>query len=216
MIEAKVQPIRRELDVAIASWLGPEARADVLVENARQILADTDARNREALGQDVPHETIVDGLRTEALERVRADGVIVRTYDVMPILLMEIGRLLWSHSPVKSGAYQQSHRLLADGDEIAEVRDGWTLSSLPSGVREYVFTPIAPYARRIERGWSKKAPDGVYQVIAVMAKSVFGKFAKISFGYREITGIAESKAEQKARPGKPRDLRQPVIIIQPN
>ncbi|MCK1402027.1 hypothetical protein IVB45_17510 [Bradyrhizobium sp. 4] len=216
MIEAKVQPIRRELDVAIASWLGPEARADVLVENAREILSETDARNRDALGQDVPHRTIVDGLPTEALERVRADGVIVRTYDVIPILLMEIGRLLWIHSPVKSGDYRRSHRLLADGDEIAEVREGWSLPSLPAGTKEFMFAPIVPYARPIERGWSKKAPDGVYQVVGVMGKAVFGKFAKISFAYREITGLAESRTEQNARPGKPRDLRQPVIIIQPN
>lgn len=216
MIEAKVQPIRRELDVAIASWLGPEARADVLVEHAREILDETDARNREALGQDVPHRTIVDGLPSEALERVRADGVIVRTYDVLPILLMEVGRLLWIHSPVKSGEYQRSHRLLADGEEIAEVTEGWSLPALPSGVRELVFAPTVPYARPIERGWSKKAPDGVYQVVAVMSKSVFGRFAKISFGYREILGIAESRTERKARPGKPRDMRQPVIIIQPN
>lgn len=216
MIEAKVQPIRRDLDVAIASWLGPQARADVLVENAREILSETDARNRDALGQDVPQRTIVDGLPTEALERVRADGVIVRTYDVLPILMMEIGRLLWTHSPVKSGDYQRSHRLLADGEEIAQVTEGWSLPELPSGVKEFFFAPIVPYARPIERGWSKQAPDGVYQVVAVMAKAVFGKFAKISFGYREITGLAESKTERKARPGKPRDLRQPVIIIQPN
>jgi hypothetical protein len=216
MIQARVQPIRRDLDVAIASWLGPEARADMLVQEARIIFAETDAHNAAALGQDLPKETIVDGIRGAAIERVRPDGVIVRTYDVLPIAFMQIGQLLWAHSPVKSGTYQRSHRLLADGEEIAEVREGWTLPSLPQGVREFWFAPTVDYARPLERGWSKQAPDGVYQVVGAMAKTAFGKFAKISFGYRSIAGLQESKRERNARPGKPRDLRQPVIIIQPN
>jgi hypothetical protein len=216
MITAKVDPIRKDLGIALADWLGPAERADVLAQHARQIFAEVDARNAAALGRVVPHETIVDGIRNAAIERVRPDGVIVRTYDVLPIAFMEIGKLLWTHSPVKSGNYQKSHRLLADGNEIAEVTQGWQLPSLPAGVKEFLFAPIAAYARPIERGWSKKAPDGVYQVVAVMAKSAFGRFARISFGYREIIGLQESKTEQKARPGKPRDLRQPVIIINPS
>jgi hypothetical protein len=216
MIEARIQPIRRDLDVAINSWLGPQARADILMDNAREILAEADAQNASALGQEVPHRTFVDGVPTEALERVRPEGVIVRTYDLMPMVLMQIGQLLWDHSPVKSGKYQQSHRLLADGEEIARVTDGWSLPDLPAGVREFSFVPTVPYARPIERGWSKKAPDGVYQVIATMTKPIFGKFAKISFGYREVVGLEESKTERKARPGKPRDMRQPAIIVLPS
>lgn len=216
MIQGTIQPIRRELDLAIDSWLGPEARADVLVATARVILSAIDARNRNALERDVPHRTVVDGLPTEAIERVHADGLIVRTYDVMPILLMEVGRLLWIHSPVKTGAYQQSHRLLADGNEFAAVTDGWTLPSVPAEVREFVFAPTVPYARPLEGGWSKQAPDGIYQVVAVMMNATFGHFAKIAFGYREIAGLVESKVEQRARRYSPRDLRQPVIIIQPS
>lgn len=216
MIQGQIQPLRRELDLAIDAWLGPAARAGMLVKTAVEILAQTDARNRSALEQDVPHRTVVDGVATEAIERVHPDGVIVRTYDVMPILLMEIGRLLWIHSPVKTGAYQQSHRLLADGNEIAAVTEGWSLASVPAGVGEFVFAPTVPYARPLEGGWSKQAPDGIYQVVAVMMKGTFGHFARISFGYRGIAGLAESRVEQRARPYSPRDLRQPVIIIQPS
>lgn len=216
MITAKLDPIARDLRVALDDWLGPDARAQALADQARAVLAETDARNAAALGQDVAHETFVDGVKTEALDRVRADGVIVRVYDAMPLVLMQIGALLWQHSPVKSGRYQQSHRLLADGDEIARVREGWTLPALPRGVREFVFVPTVPYARRIERGWSKQAPDGVYQVIAAMAKQNFGRLAKISFGYRELVGVQESKVERAARPHAPRDLRQPAIIVQPS
>lgn len=215
MIEAKIQPIRRDLELAISSWLGPEARAGMLADAARDILRDTDAKNDSVAGQHVPYQTFVDGTKTETIERVHAEGVIVRTYDLMPLVLMEIGSLLWTHSPFLTGRYQKSHRLLADGDEIAKVTEGWSLPALPAGVREFVFIPTVEYARPIERGWSKKAPDGVYQVIAAMAKTSFGKFAKISFGYRELAGMQESRVERRARPGKPRDMRQPVIIIVP-
>lgn len=216
MITVKLQPIRRDLDVAIQSWMGPQARADILAQHAREILQETDARNAAALGQDIPHQTIVDGAKTESLEGVHPDGVIVRTYDVMPIMLMQIGSMLWKHSPYRTGEYRRSHRLLADGSEIAEVREGWQLPSLPSSAREFIFVPIVRYARPLEKGWSKQAPDGVYHVVAVMAKQAFGRFAKISFDYREIVGTAESKVERRQRPGKPRDLRQPVIVIQPS
>lgn len=216
MITAKIQPLRRDLDVAIKSWLGPEARADQLARSAKAILAETDERNAAALGQRVPHTTFVDGVRSEAIDHVRADGAIVRTYDVTPLALMQIGSMLWKHSPFRTGRYQKSHRLLADGAEIAMVREGWSLPSLPAKTREFVFIPTVDYARPIERGWSKKAPDGVYQVVAEMSKKTFGRFFKISFGYRELAGAVESKRERAARPGKPRDRRQPVIIVEPS
>lgn len=216
MIEAKVQPIGRDLDVAINSWLGPEARAEILADNARSILSETDQKNAEALGQAVLSETIVDGVRTDDIDRVKADGVIVRTYDLMPLILGQIGELLWKHSPVRSGEYQRSHRLLADGDEIAEVRQGWAVPTLPKGVKEFAFIPTVEYARPLERGSSKQAPDGVYQVVAALGKQSFSKFAKISFGYRELAEMEESKRERAARPHSPRDMRQPVIIINPS
>src|SRR5262245_50466974 len=121
MIDARIQPIGKELEVAIASWLGPDARAGALVEEAREIFTETDAVNAAALGQVVPFRTIVDGVLSAALERVKPDGVIVRSYDLLPIMFMQIGQLLWDHSPVKTGAYQRSHRLLADGEQIAQV-----------------------------------------------------------------------------------------------
>jgi hypothetical protein len=72
--------------------------------------------------------------------------------------------------------------------EIAVVREGWSLPALPRGVNEFVFIPGATYARRLERGWSKQAPDGVYQVVGTMAKATFNRLAKISFGYRALVG----------------------------
>lgn len=214
MIEAKAQSFS-EVDFAIESWTGPQAVSNLLAQAAREILGEVDARNMLALGHAITFRTLVDGAVSEAIERVRPDGVIDRVYDVMPLVLMQLGEMLWQHSPVKTGRYRASHRLLADGEEIAEVTAGWSLPHLPAGINEFVFVPTVPYARPIEGGWSKQAPDGVYQVVAAMGAQSFSGFARISFDYRELSGVDESSVEQDARPTSPRDLRQPVIIVQP-
>jgi hypothetical protein len=95
MITAKLDPIARDLRVALDDWTGPRARAEALAERAGAILAETDARNAAALGRLPDFDTFVDGVKTEQLDRVRADGVIVRVYDAMPLVLMQIGTLLW-------------------------------------------------------------------------------------------------------------------------
>lgn len=215
MITIRIKPIRQELSIAFNRVLGPDARAAVLAQQARRILSEADQRNAAALGQAPEHRTFVDGAATEAIERVRAEGVVVRTYDVIGVALIEIGNMLWTHSPVRSGHYQRSHVLLADGDEIAIVRSGWELPPLQPLVREFTFSPEVDYARPIERGWSKKAPDGVYQVVAELAKQSYGRLARIEFGYREVIGIDESRKERSVRPNAPRNLRNPAIIVRP-
>lgn len=218
MIDVKIQPIRRDLDVAFNAWLGPEARAQILADEARKAFAQSDTTNDAAVGQAVHFETFVDGARSDDLNGVRPEGVITRVYDVLPVLLGFIGRMLWEHSPVLRGNYQRSHRLLADGNEIAAVSESWTPPPVPAGTRELLFVPTVPYARRIEPTdgrpvFSQKAPDGVYHVVADLAKPIIGGFGKISFGYRDVLGMDESIKERRARPGVPRDMRQPALII---
>lgn len=199
----------------------PPAQSELLAEAARKIFATTDAVNEQAMGQIVPFTTFVDGRISEAFERVRRDGAIVRVYDLMPIALQEIGNMLWEFSPVKSGAYQQSHRLLADGSEVAEVAEGWAVPSIPPGVRELVFVPTVEYARLMEpddggSAWSSQAPDGVYHAVAQLMQDSFKRLGSLSFGYRELAGYEETTPERRARPNSPRDLRQPALIIVPS
>ncbi len=190
MIAAKVEPIEGVVDVALQAWLGPQARAGLLAEAARAIFAETDALNARAEGQPLPQQTFVDGTATESIERVHAEGVIQRRYDLMPLVLTAIGELLWQHSPVLSGRYQHSHRLLADDSELAAVTGaGWTVSNLTVGAKEFVFVASTVYAPLIEPhdgrpGESRQAPDGVYQVVAAMAQDMFGELARIGFAYR--------------------------------
>jgi hypothetical protein len=188
MISAKVD----RFDAAdLQALLGPDVRAQILSEAARDIVAQTDAANAAAIGGAVSHLTTVDGSVTEDIGRVRAEGTIVRTYDLMPGVLVQIGEWLWQHSPVRTGRYQHSHRLEADGNVIADVTDGWTLPALPQGVNEFTFLSTVFYADPIEPhgskpGESRQAPDGVYQVVAEMAKAAFGALAAFSFEYRGI------------------------------
>jgi hypothetical protein len=191
MITAKVDPIGRDLSAALADWFGPAARADILTEAARDVLAGTDAKNTAALGEVPAHETFVDGIRTEAIDGVRADGVIVRTYDVMPMVLAQIAELLWTHSPVRTGRYEHSHHLFADGRDLGALGEGGQLPALPAGVKEFMFASVVFYAEPIERGVSRRAPDGVYQVVAAMVQQDSGDVAKISFGYREADGLRQ-------------------------
>lgn len=220
MISGQLQPIRRDLDLAFDGWVGADARSRMLADAARVIFAAVDAINAAAMGRPVDARNFVDGTRSDDLNRVRPDGVIVRVYDVLPAALVEIGDLLWVHSPVLTGRYQRSHRLLADGVEIAVVSEGWAPPQIPQGTRELVFIPTVPYARLLEpvdgrRSISLKAPDGVYHVIAELMRPALSPLAQISFGYRELVGTDESEPEQRARPGHPRDLRQPALIIVP-
>lgn len=220
MISGQLVPIRRDLDIAFKGWVGADARSLMLADAARAIFAQTDAINNAAMGQRVGSSTFVDGRRSDDLYRVRPNGTIVRVYDILPVALHELGNLLWEHSPYLTGRYQRSHRLLADGVEIAVVSEGWAAPAIPQGTRELVFIPTVAYARLLEPvdgrpSISRKAPDGVYHVIAELMRPVLAPLAQISFGYRELVGMDESSTEQRARPGHPRDLRQPALIIVP-
>jgi hypothetical protein len=221
MISGKVDPIRRDLDVMFAAALGPAARSKMLADTAARVFAETDAAIEGKLDTGVPHHTFVDGAATDQLARVKPDGVIVRTYEILPFLITAVGRDLWKNSPVLSGAYQEHHILLADGNEIARVDgDGWTAPVLPEKAREFAFVNSMQYARLIEpddrtgrKGESKAHRDGVYHVVAATRRREFLAVANVSFAWRELAGAEETKPEKRSHPG--RALRNPAIIIVP-
>jgi hypothetical protein len=225
MITTKVQPFDRNIDVAFGTALSPASRSAFLAQTARRVIDEVTARDEAALGAPVGRVITVDGRAGAPIEQVRPDGVIVALFDVMPVVLHWIAQQLWKHSPFKTGRYQHSHRLLVDGEEVASIEEtgvqglvhalsGQEISpGFMTRGKEFVFMPIVPYARPIERGWSKQAPDGVYQAVAALARAQFGSLASISFGYRELAGLDESIRERRARPHSPRDMRQPVIIV---
>jgi hypothetical protein len=203
---AKLGTIGRELQIKLADTLSIENRQKIAANIAKDVLNETLASNRAILGHDTEYEQFVDGRADAALNSVNPDGgTIVFTFDVVNSALEWIGKQLLLNSPVGKGPihYKDSHILLADGVEIDA--DG----EIPPA-DEYVFVNKLPYARKIERGESEQAPDGVYEVVADMASRRFGNVAKIRFTYRALYQPAtRSKADKSAS----RDSRNPAISV---
>lgn len=211
-VTTKVELLDRDIALMVSDLLSPEAQSQAIADFAESALEDALAVDTAAIGETPSYETIVDGRPGAALSSVRPDGTIVFVFDLITQVVTWIEYQLITHSPIRTGRYQKSHRIYIDGG--AEF-DG---SQIPADAKEIVFAPTVPYARLIEPhgnqpGESKQAPDGVYQAVAELARREFGG-VKISFGYRSVAGVEESAPERSARPGAPRDLRQPAIIIE--
>lgn len=181
-ISIKIDPIGRDVEVILQD-LSPDARRTALADFARTELRAAQEKNQAALGRVPTHETVVDGRRGAPIESAKADGTIVFEFDLVLELFGWISAALIQHSPKRSGRYVQSHVLLADGREVMPTE------SIPEA-SEYVFVNAQPYARKIERGLSRQAPDGVYQVVAALAAKRFGNVAKVRFGYRSLVGVS--------------------------
>jgi hypothetical protein len=198
-----------DIDVILSDLLSPAAQGAALAEFAQEVLAEAERIDADMLGGAKPaHVTFLDGAEVDELDpsRVKPDSIITFAFDIAAQVATWIEYQLVTHSPVRTGRYQKSHRIYADGGDAVEISD------IPANVRQLVFAPIAPYARPIELGESRQSPDGVYQSVAALARQQFAGI-DIGFGYREIAGLEESEPERIARPTAPRDLRQPAIIV---
>lgn len=218
-VTTRIEPIERSIMLAIREGEPPAERGRRLAGYARKALAEAQEINRRATGVVPPHETYVDGRLGAPLESVKPDGVIVFEFDLLNDLFDWIGEMLVKHSPVLTGRYQGSHAFYADGVEIAPGAE------VPPA-EEYVFLNLQPYARKIERGLSKQAPDGVYEAVTVLARQRFNNVASIRFTYRSpllgyVPGAA-NRAERRAMRNQParqsairmeRESRQPAIVI---
>lgn len=210
MINVAVEPIDQDIGVMIDDLLSPAAQSAALADYARSVEKETEADNQQALGFIAPHVTIVDGTEGASEDRVRPDGTIVYEFTLLNDLFAFIDQMLIEHSPVKSGRYDKSHELFADGVVID-----------PNGeippASEYYFANTQPYARKIEEGESSAFPDGVYQGIATLAKDRFDNLATISFDYRALSGAPTETAHphHHGRVANPSEWlsRQPAIVI---
>lgn len=204
MLETKIEPINRDLDVIFAGTLSPEARSKFLADFAREALADGEEQNASVLGHKPPHRTFVDGTENQDIDRVRPDGTIVYEFELVSELLIWIADQLQSHAPVKTGRFRSSFLVFADGDEVDVGADIQI-------AQEYVFLNIQPYARKIERGLSPQAPEGVFEAVAALASARFGNMAKVRFSYR--TPISGALVGGKR--GDRATNRTPAIIVTP-
>lgn len=208
MFGGAIDPIDLDVQVIISEDLSPKAQAAVLVEYAQDLLAEVEKTDQEALGgQAVGHQTYVDGREVTSLDSVTVSSTITFEFDIAVDVATWIENQLVIHSPYRTGHYQKSHRVFADGGQAVDI------SSIPAGVKELVFASIAAYALPIDEGESKQAPSGVYQAIAALARQRFGGL-NISFGYRDVPGVEAPEPQRGGRPHLSGDLPQPAIIIE--
>ena len=198
--------------------LAPAAAAKEVADFHRGQLAAAETTDEEALGHPVDHTDFVNGQISSDFESIRPGQSIVSTFDVGSEVVQAIDELLIMASPRLTGQFQKSISIYADGDLVRSVAE-------TAGAAEIVFLSLVPYARKIERGKSSQAPDGVFQAVAAMVAARLGNQAKIVFTYREPMGGASGletwarrhSAKATGRAGQRRqyakDVRQPAIVV---
>lgn len=201
-LTAKVEPIDRDVLLHLGADLSPAGRSRALAEFAGEQIEDAEQTNRTILGRLPRRRVFVDGREGAPLESVKADGVIVAEFELQEDVLVWIAEQLETHSPVRTGRFRKSNTLFADGVETIPGQ------RLPNA-SEFVFINLTPYARKIERGSSSQAPDGVFQAVAALARGRFGNIAKITFAYR--TAIAGRFVGGTV--GNRSELRNPAVIV---
>jgi hypothetical protein len=217
VVRTKVAPINRDIELMLSDDLSPTAQSAQFAEYAGEQIEEAKQIDATILGR-VPRYTVsVDGQMDAPLTSVKSDGVIVAEFELIDDVLKWIADQLETHSPVKTGRYQKSHTLFADGTEI-------DVGAVISPADVYTFINDQPYARKIERGSSSQAPDGVYQAVAHLAAARFGNIAKISFTFQAFLGGAigawaattkmSSKGHAAASSRAEWLSRQPAIIVQ--
>lgn len=202
-VRTRVEPIDRDIALILSEDLSPKARSQTLARIAGEQIGEAREINRTVLGRAPRYTVSVDGKDGASLESVRPDGTIVAEFELFSDVLVWIANQLETHSPRKSGRYIKGHSIFADGVEIEAT------ATVPSA-QEYVFINTLPYARKIERGQSSQAPDGVYQVVATLARRRFGNIAKISFSYRTVLSGSTIVG---GRAGNRSGERNPAIVV---
>lgn len=209
-VSTRITTTGKSIQVLLDEALSPKAQSRALGAYARQKLRETQELNRKALGHVPDHESFVDGRPSDDFDSVKPNGVIAIEFELLSDLFSWIADQLKKHSPERTGAFLRSHRLFADDVEVD-----------PKGevppADEYVFISADQpgKARALERGHSRQAPNGVYEVVAVLAQRRFGNQASVHFTYRPLIEGAGRGLIGKARRQAEKDARSPAIVIVP-
>lgn len=216
-VVTRVDSISRDIELIIAADLSPEAASRAIAGFAREAIDEAQDANARVLGAPPPKRVYVDGRENAPLESVRpVGGTILAEFDLLEDTLQWIGQQLVLNSPVLSGEYARSHVMVIDGT-AAEFN-----APIPPDFNEIVFVNVTPYARKIDRGLSDQAPDGVYEAVAALAARRFGNIVKVRFSFRSpnFGGInswaSKTSASGRTSGGAKRDAwlrRQPAIVL---
>lgn len=189
-LKTRLEPFDLSRDVLVAAELTASGQAKLFQQAAREELAKGQDRNRSALGYVPPHHTTVDQARGAAIENAKPDSTIIFEFQLIETALVFIGQLLEKHSPVRSGRFRSSFMLFADGVEADPAKP-------PPAADEYAWINSQPYARKLERGLSPQAPEGVADVVATLAKRRWGNIANIRFSFRAFPAGAVGRWAQR-------------------
>jgi hypothetical protein len=162
----------------------------------------------------------VDGAESDNYEAVKPNGTILMRFFRLNTAFDWIYQTLVQRSPYRdkrAGAQPATHY----ADEHVIFIDGQKVDEMPrdlSGINEVIIANLQPYARKIEKGLSVLAPDGVYEYVASEARAKFKGSVNIEFDYRVFPGAGpKGPAFRKARTPRSaaHDDRFPAIIITP-
>lgn len=183
MARDRLQAIDADFNVVLEAATGTTTRDMLFRAYAENVLQNGIAQNKRALGYEPEHTIAYAGAKRNDLAMARANDLVVIEFNLVLDVIEWIDAQLILHSPVLTGAYAQSHAWFTDSgdpmDPMAPVR-----------AESYSVLSTLPYARKIERGLSPMAPDGVYEAVATLARQRFGNVAAIKFEYRSFPGGA--------------------------
>jgi hypothetical protein len=207
MAIARLKGGERRFEIAVKQGVDSKTAAQAVARFHRERVVEAQAHNRTIISSEaaIREITAVDGRRGAPLESVKVDGGQIVT--LLPFAVREIleyiDAMLVIRSPVKTGAYQRTHRLFADGTETDPENPNLK-------AREWIFVNDRPYARKIERGQGSAPDDGVYEGAAALAMKKFGAFAYVRFTFQ---GIAEAGGRATGTAKEKRPLRYPAVRV---
>lgn len=223
----RLNPIERDIWLELDESLSESAKATMLQDGAREALLQGETINRTALGYVPTHDTFVDGMKGASLTSAKSTSTVVFEFHLLVEVIQYVDAMLLLNSPIgerpKRDALRYSRNHVWFADDVV-----FDDPAHPPPAEQYAVLNAVPYARKIERGLSPQAPEGVYEGTATLAKRKFGQVAYIGFSYRSFPGgwvgeWAQSKGAQaiaKGRGGRSSGhedwlTRQPAIIIDP-
>lgn len=195
---ARITAFGRQVDAFNLGLQG--TRTEIMVQAAHLAFDSAQAQNRSILGYDPPFQQLVDGQPNAPLESVKPGGTIVYLFAVGGATLTEAVdeaiKTFLQIAPVGSGRdehpglYRGSLVLLVNGVQ-RDAREGTAITFAETDV--VALTNLQPYARKIERGSSAQAPNGVMEVVEVMLRTRYGNILKIDFSYDIYPGFEVGK-----------------------
>ncbi len=213
LLDMKLQGFEKQVALALEDFQG-DARHKMFVDAAKEVFKETDEGNAAATGARVKSTRVVDGVRDAPIEAVRIGGTVVFNWSPITPAVEEVYARLVRMSPV--GGAGDPHPGLFKASNIVLINDVEVSIPFQLNPGDVVkFTNLQPYARRIETGWSKQAPNGIYETVAAITQKTLRQFARVTFAYEHYVG--RGAGGPKTRYGgagtHSQDERYPTITI---